>query len=265
MRKQSLPVILRRDSVQTTNSNDKTNERSEQSDVFAIWQEIQLRIAAACARSGRETRSVTLLGAAKTVSTARLKAFVSAGLTDIGENYVQEGVAQKAALKTFDVHWHLIGALQSNKAKIAVREFTLVHSVDRITLAQALDKAAREAGKVQEVLLQINIGDEDTKAGCAPENLPELAQFCANLENVRVRGLMCLPPYNEDSEATRPYFRQLRLMRDDLKQQMKEKNWPGEQECEQLSMGMSDDFEVAIEEGATIIRLGTALFGHRAK
>ena len=262
LRKSSLPVILRPNSVQTpTNDADKINEHGEQSDVFAIWQEIQSRIAATCARCRRETDSVTLLGAAKTVSAARLKAFISAGLTDVGENYVQEGISKKAALQNLDVRWHLIGALQSNKAKVAVREFSLIHSVDRVSLAQSLNKAAQEVGKVQEVLLQINIGKEDTKAGCAPENLPELARFCANLENLRVRGLMCLPPYNEDAEATRPYFRQMRLLRDNLKKQ----TWPGAQECEQLSMGMSDDFEVAIEEGATIIRLGTVLFGRRAK
>ena len=249
-------------SVQTpTNDDDTTNKRGDQGDVFAIWQEIQSRIAAACVRCKREPRSVTLLGAAKTVSAARLKAFLSGGLTDVGENYVQEGISKKAALQNLDVRWHLIGALQSNKAKIAVREFSIIHSVDRASLATSLNNAAQELGKVQEVLLQINVGEEDSKAGCAPDNLPELAEFCANLENLHVRGLMCLPPYNEDSEATRPYFRQMRLLRDDLKKQ----TWPSAQECEQLSMGMSNDFEIAIEEGATIIRLGTVLFGRRAK
>ena len=232
---------------------------------LANLQQLQKRIAQACARSERAAQSVILLGAAKTVEAARLETFIAAGLSDVGENYVQEGIAKKAALQSamqmLAVRWHFIGALQSKKAKIAVREFDFIHSVDRSSLAQALDKAAGEAGKVQDVLLQINIGAEASKAGCAPDELMELAAFCARLENVQVRGLMCLPPYNEEAEASRRYFRQMRELRDELQTQ----NWTGAEKCVELSMGMSGNFEVAIEEGATIIRLGTVLFGHRAK
>lgn len=238
-------------------------QQQDQGDVFAIWQDIQARISKACARSRREAASVRLLGAAKTVSVARLRQFLKAGLTEVGENYIQEGVEKKVVLgQNTSLRWHLIGALQSNKAKIAVREFDLIHSVDRTSLAQAIDKTARESGKIQNVLLQVNIGAEVTKAGCAPDELRSLAGFCRNLENLRICGLMCLPPYDEDLEKTRPYFRQLRELRDELRAQnlLSSAEFEGE-----LSMGMSDDFEVAIEEGATIIRLGTALFGRRDK
>ncbi len=241
--------------------NSSGDANDEQSEVLAIWQEIERRMRSACVRSGRDADSLTLLGATKTVSAARLRAFIAAGLTDVGENYVQEGIAKKTVLNALPVRWHLIGALQSKKAKIAVREFEVIHSVDRASLAQALNKAAREANKVQDVLLQVNLGDEDSKAGCAPDQLMELAHYCAPLEHLCLGGLMCLPPYDEDPEKTRPYFRQLRELRDELRGQ----NWRGARDCQELSMGMSDDFEVAIEEGATIIRLGTALFGRRVK
>ena len=236
----------------------------EHSDIFANWQEIQQRIAEACARCSRQPQHIRLLGAAKTVVAARLQQFITMGLGEVGENYVQEAVQKKAALGQTStlVQWHLIGALQSNKAKIAVREFNLIHSIDRLSLAQSFDKAAGAIGKRQDVLLQVNVGDETTKAGCAPAELIDLAQACAALPNLRVQGLMCLPPYDEDPEKTRPYFRQLRELRDELKAQ---NLLESPESIGELSMGMSDDFEVAIEEGATIIRLGTALFGRRDK
>jgi PLP dependent protein len=214
----------------------------------------------ACARSGRNARDVRLIGAAKTVEAERLRLWLQAGLSEVGENYVQEGVAKKAALcaEFPAVRWHLIGALQSNKASLAVREFDLIHSVDRLALAQALNKAAQAQNKVQDVLLQVNVGGEATKAGCAPDELETLAQEAKALPNLRVLGLMTLPPYDEDAEKTRPYFRQLRELRDDL---IRKSLLAGGE----LSMGMSDDFPVAIEEGATIIRIGTALFGKRKR
>lgn len=235
-------------------------------EIQAAWQEVQTRIANACARCGRSAQSVRLLGAAKTVEATRLAQFIAAGLNEVGENYVQEGVAKKAELPHAAVRWHFIGALQSNKAKIAVREFDLIHSVDRTSLAKAVNAVAGERGKVQDVLLQVNVGDEDSKAGCDPKELEKLAGYCATLKHLRVCGLMCLPPYNSDAEQTRPFFRQLRELRDQIWHEI------GTREARQnfssmgeLSMGMSDDFEVAIEEGATIIRLGTALFGRRLK
>lgn len=216
----------------------------------------------ACLRSGRELSSIALIGAAKTVSAELLLEFLHAGLAEVGENYVQEGLAKIDALgnEAGNTRWHLIGALQSNKAKQVVGAFSLVHSVDRVSLAQAIDRAAGEIGKVQDVLLQVNLGDEASKAGCKPHDVAMLAEFCTQQSNLRLCGLMCLPPYDADAERTRPYFRQLRVTRDELLQ--KELLRP---ETAELSMGMSDDFEVAIEEGATLVRIGTALFGRRRK
>jgi len=183
---------------------------------------------------------------------------VNAGLSDLGENYVQEAVAKIDVLERA-VRWHFIGALQSNKADVAVRSFDLIHSVDRISLATAIDKAARAQGKVQDILLQVNVGGEATKAGCSLDELPALAAACNTKSNLQVRGLMCLPPYHEDGERTRPHFRQLKAARDDL---LKDRQLDVTS-LAHLSMGMSHDFEIAIEEGATIVRIGTRLFGAR--
>lgn len=231
-----------------------------------MLRDIRERIARACKQAGRAPAEVSLVGAAKTVTVARLRPFVAAGLAEVGENYVQEGVTKIAALGSLASHgavrWHLIGALQSNKAADAVAAFDLIHSVDRPALATALNKAAWARDKVQEILLQVNVGSEATKAGCAPADLLALARHCATLPNIATRGLMCLPPYHEDVELIRPYFIQLREMRDAL--------WRAPDaifaDCPapaHLSMGMSHDFEVAIAEGATLVRVGTALFGTR--
>lgn len=225
---------------------------------------IRARIEAACVLAGRNPDDVTLIGASKTVSPERLQPFIKDGLTDLGENYVQEGIAKIGALPEYSGRWHFIGALQSNKARDVVRNFDLVHSVDRVSLANALDKAAREQGKIQEVLLQVNIGDETSKAGCSLHDLSTLARHCAGLQNLAVRGLMCLPPYNEDAEQTRPYFQKMREARDELLAEMGDVfAQDGEKSAQHLSMGMSNDFEVAIEEGATMVRIGTQLFGAR--
>jgi pyridoxal phosphate enzyme (YggS family) len=241
--------------------------------------ELHARIALACERAGRQQSEVTLVGASKTVPVQRVRQFLDAGLTDLGENYVQEGVAKIAALHAEptaasarrSVRWHLIGALQSNKARAAVQAFDVIHSVDRHSLAVALDRAARTQGKVQEVLLQVNVGNEVSKAGCAPQELRPLAEACKALPNIAVRGLMCLPPYHEDAEQSRPYFQQLREARDALFDLF---DRPGVFFSPQsagvssgfghLSMGMTNNFEVAIEEGATLVRIGTGLFGGRA-
>ena len=229
-------------------------------DGFAAGQmkEINARIEAACRRANRN-RDVVLVGASKTVSPERLRAFIHAGLKNCGENYVQEGAGKIASLPAVDVSWHFIGALQSNKAREAVELFDVIHSVDRISLARELDKAARAQNKTQQVLLSINIGEEKTKSGCAPKDVFALAQACAQFSNLAICGLMCLPPFDENAENTRAYFRRLRQLRDDLiERESANEHW-------HLSMGMSNNFEVAIEEGASLIRLGTALFGEREK
>lgn len=226
--------------------------------------EVRGRIEAACRRSGRRATDVTLVAASKTVSARLLLPFIEAGLACCGENYVQEGLGKQAELGEMAAAagiappvWHLIGALQSNKAKNVVGTFSVIHSVDRLSLAQAIDKVAAGQGIVQPVLLQVNIGDEDSKAGCSVHDLPALAEACQTLANIQVDGLMCLPPYNPEPQAMRPYFESMRLARESLLERgLAGPRWG-------LSMGMSNDFEVAIEEGATIIRVGTALFGAR--
>lgn len=217
--------------------------------------DVRARIEAVCARANRPVSDITLVGASKHVPAERLAPFFEAGLLDFGENYVQEGISK---IQVFEAegrqaNWHLIGALQSNKARDAVRYFGLIHSVDRLSLAEALNKTAAKAGKVQDVLLQINLAGEGSKAGCAPEGAAELLERVQGFTSLRCRGLMSLPPYHEEPEAMRPYHAQLRQLRDSLEAES----------LQILSMGMSNDFEVAIEEGATHVRVGTRLFGGR--
>ena len=214
---------------------------------------IQQRIGAACARAGRDAHSVQLIGASKTVEAARLEPFFAAGLHNFGENYVQEGIDKIHWFRerNLDARWHFIGALQSNKAREAVAHFELIHSLDRMSLARELDKEARKIGKVQRVLIQVNVGDETSKGGVAIEKLEELYEKTAQLKNLAIEGLMSLPPYDSEAEKMRPFHRTLRELSVELGI------------GPTLSMGMSRDFEVAIEEGATQIRIGTALFGAR--
>jgi pyridoxal phosphate enzyme (YggS family) len=209
---------------------------------------LETRIAAACARSGRMRSSVRLVAVSKTFPAADVDHAIAAGMTDIGENKVQE-TRDKKPLVTGDARWHLIGHLQSNKAKDAVRLFDVIQTVDSIELAEKIARAAESAGKRQDVLLQVNIGRELQKSGAEPESVPELTRRIAGIPAIHLTGLMTIPPVGE-AEAMRPYFRELRTMRHDLA-------------LTELSMGMTDDFEIAIEEGATIIRVGRAIFGLR--
>lgn len=209
---------------------------------------LEARIAAACAHAGRAREDVRLVAVSKTFPAADVDHAIAAGMTDIGENKVQE-TRDKKPLVAGPARWHLIGHLQSNKAKDAVRLFDVIQAVDSIELAEKIARAAETAGKRQDVLLQVNIGRELQKNGAAPESVAELAGRIAGLPGVHLMGLMAIPPAGE-AEDMRPYFRELRAMRDDLG-------------LSELSMGMTDDFEVAIEEGATIIRVGRAIFGSR--
>ena len=213
---------------------------------------VRQRIAAACARAGRDADSVQLIGASKTVEAARLARYFAAGLTTFGENYIQEATAKVRYFKQHNLkaNWHFIGALQSNKAREAVAHFDLIHSLDRISLAKSLNKEAEKINKRQRVLIQVDLGDEASKGGVAPDELENLYRQIASMDSLRVEGLMSLPPYREDSTQMRDYHRQLRVLAQEL-------------ELKELSMGMSGDFEVAIEEGATQIRVGTLLFGAR--
>jgi len=219
---------------------------------------VRSQIEAACARVGRNASEVTLVGASKTVPAVRLGEFYHAGLRDFGENYIQEGTekVRYAREAGWDATWHFIGALQSNKAREAVAHFDLIHSVDRISLAKELDREARRVEKVQRVLVQVNIGGEESKAGCAPENLSALLDSMSALQNLRVEGLMSLPPLRENPEDSRPFHQQLRALRDQFR--------TPHSTLGTLSMGMSRDFEVAIEEGANFVRIGSAIFGTRS-
>ncbi|WP_449245790.1 YggS family pyridoxal phosphate-dependent enzyme [Desulfobacca acetoxidans] len=225
--------------------------------IEAYYHTIMASIAAAARRVGREPAEIRLVGASKTVDLARIREAVAAGLAILGENYLQEA-RQKIAVLDAPVSWHFIGHLQSNKANAAVRLFDLIHSVDRLSLAQALNRAAANINKVQDVLLEVNLAGEASKSGISSTELPDLIRVCHGLSHLRVRGLMAMPPWFADPEQARPYFKKLRILRDQVQSQ----GQPG-LELVELSMGMSGDYEVAIEEGATLVRIGTALFGSR--
>jgi len=218
-------------------------------EIQANIQRVQETVARACRRAGRSPDEVLLIAVSKTVDLERIRAAVAAGAKALGENRVQEARDKVEALG-HPVPWHLIGSLQTNKARDAVKIFDWIHSVDRLDLAKEIDRRAHAAGRTVRALLQVNLGDEPQKGGVAPGDVKPLLDAIAGLANLRVHGLMAIPPAVESPEAARPYFRQLRELRDALG-------------LEHLSMGMSADYEVAIEEGATMIRVGTSIFGHR--
>jgi len=223
---------------------------------------IRQRIAAAAARVGRKPEDVTLMGVSKTVEPGRICQAYDAGIRVFGENRVQEFADKAEALNLKDAEWHLIGHLQSNKAKKAAESFHSVDSVDSLRLAERLNLAAEQAGKILNVLIEIKVGTEEAKAGIpvgSPE-LDELLHGAAAFKNLQIRGLMAIPPHTDDPAGARPYFRLLRDLRDTIVA----RNLPHIQ-MDVLSMGMSHDFEVAIEEGSTCVRVGTALFGERLK
>ena len=209
---------------------------------------LEARIAAACERAGRARGDVRLVAVSKTFPAADVEHAIAAGMTVVGENKVQEARDKKPSVAG-NPRWHLIGHLQSNKAKDAVRLFDVIQTVDSIELAEKIAKAAESAGKQQEVLLQVNVGRESQKSGAEPETVAGLVTRIGALPSLRLSGLMAIPPAAEPDDV-RPHFRALRAMRDDLG-------------LTELSMGMTDDFEIAIEEGATIVRVGRAIFGSR--
>jgi PLP dependent protein len=218
---------------------------------------IHARIEEACRRGGRPPGSVVLVGASKTQPVAALAAAWGAGLRVFGENRVQEAMAKSPELPV-GIEWHLIGPLQSNKVRPAVELFRAVHSIDRPRIAEALDREAAARGRTLDGFLEINLGGEESKHGFSPEGLADAVRPLAGLTHLRIVGLMAIPPQGDDPEDSRPWFRQLRALRDDLAARPEWTGFPG-----WLSMGMSDDFEVAVEEGATHVRVGTALFGPR--
>lgn len=220
---------------------------------------VRRQIASAVERSNRALEEVTLVVVSKTHPPGIVKNAIAAGVTDLGENRIQEADEKIAAVGRTAARWHLIGHLQSNKARRAVTLFDLIHSLDSADLAQRLDRMCEAEGRPElPVLVQLNLAGEETKSGIAVGELPELVAAVTACKHLRLSGLMTVPPFFADSEMARPLFRRLRELRDELKAEGEFAGGPGE-----LSMGMTHDFPVAIEEGATLVRIGTAIFGER--
>jgi pyridoxal phosphate enzyme (YggS family) len=228
-----------------------------ESDVALNLAWVRGKIAAACQRARRDPALVKLVGVTKTVPAQRVKLAIEAGLEIIGENYMQEAKSKREALAGLPVLWHCIGHLQTNKAKIALECCDWIETVDSPGLAAELNRRAGGLGRKIPVLIQVNIGSEETKNGIGESELTSFIEFCRGLEHLEPHGLMALPPFFDQPERVRPFFRRMRELLDTLS--ARDPNL-----CE-LSMGMSGDFEVAIEEGATIVRVGTAIFGQRKR
>jgi pyridoxal phosphate enzyme (YggS family) len=218
---------------------------------------INRRIQSAAERAGRDPASVRLVAVSKTRPAADIVEAHEAGQSIFGENYVQELTAKLADVKEA-VTWHFIGHLQSNKVKYIAGQVSLIHSVDRISLAEEISRQWYKLGKICDILIQVNISGEDSKSGTTEKEAIQLVKDCSLLANIRVQGLMTMPPFFDDPEAARPYFAELR----GLSQTIATEQIPGV-EMKELSMGMSGDFEAAIQEGATLVRVGTAIFGER--
>lgn len=214
-------------------------------------------IAEAALKSGRDPSNVRLMAVTKTVDDERVREAIQAGVDIIGENYVQEGKRKIEKLGK-DVEWHLVGYLQSNKAKYAVKLFDMIHSVDRFSLARELDRRSGNAGLITNVLIEVNLSGEETKSGVPREDAAALIREVATLNHLSIRGLMTMPPWFDDDEDARPYFRGLRELRDRVREEDL-----GNVRMDELSMGMTGDYRVAVEEGATIVRVGRGIFGER--
>ena len=221
-------------------------------------EQIQKRMKQAAAAAGRRGADIQLVAVSKTKPREQVIEAFEAGASVFGENYVQEVREKFNALHTYPISWHFIGHLQTNKAKYVVAICDLIHSLDSLKLAKELDKHAGNNHKIQKVLVQVNIAEEDSKSGVRAQDTLPLIQEISRLKNVSVRGLMTMPPYFNAPEKVRPFFRALRKLRDDIGRL----HIPGVF-MHELSMGMTGDFEVAIQEGATLVRIGTAIFGER--
>jgi PLP dependent protein len=249
-------------------------ESLDPSTIAANLTAVRERIAAAADASGRTPESVRLIAVSKTFPAESVRAAIAAGQRDFGENKVQEAIPKIEAIEKMmadgqgqaagtrapgdEVRWHLIGHLQSNKVRKAARPFDVIHSIDSADLLQKIDAAAREARRTPELLIQVDLAGEATKFGAGPDDLQPIFDAAASLVSACLVGLMVLPPWSEDPEVARPYFRRLRELRDELGS----RGVPAAS-LRELSMGMSHDYEVAIAEGATMVRVGTAIFGKR--
>lgn len=225
----------------------------------ARFADVQARVAGAARSCGRSPDEVTLIAISKTHPANLIKELVELGATDLGENRVQEAEGKIPEVGRTSARWHLVGHLQANKARRAVNLFDVIHSLDSIDLAKRLDRLCAEIGRESlPLLIQLDLGHEETKSGIDVEELPQLIAALQQLERLELIGLMTLPPFGDDPELARPYFRRLRELRDQLAGEGAFGDRKGE-----LSMGMTHDFQVAIEEGATMVRVGTAIFGER--
>jgi PLP dependent protein len=235
---------------------NRYNARMLRAGIRANLAAVQERIADAARRAGRREDAVLLVAVSKTVDAERVRDAIAAGVPALGENRVQEA-REKIAVLGRPRPWHLIGHLQTNKVRDALDCFDLIHSVDRLPLAEALSRRATEAGRRVDVLVQVNVGEEPQKGGVRAEALRPALEAMAALPGLRLRGLMTIPPLPRDPEDSRPHYREMRKLIDGAR------GWGFGPELAELSMGMSGDFEVGIEEGATIVRVGTAIFGPR--
>jgi len=227
-------------------------------DIASNLAAIRQRIAAAAAAAGRSAADISLLAVSKTFGADAVRAAYDAGQRDFGENKVQEALQKKDELADLPIRWHLIGHLQSNKARKAAPAFAAIHSIDSIDLLRRVDTAAAEEGATPDVFIQVDLAGEATKFGAPEPDVPAIAQAALDCRAARLKGLMLLPPWFDEPERARPYFRHLREIRDRLV-----KSGIDGSRLQELSMGMSHDFEVAIQEGATLVRVGTAIFGKR--
>lgn len=218
---------------------------------------IRKKIKSAAQRTGRDPKDIQLVAVTKNVSPKMMEEAASAGINIFGENRVQEAVSKYNKVRK-NIDWHMIGHLQSNKAKIAVELFSMIQSLDSVKLAKEIDKRANRIEKVIDVLIQVNIGREETKFGINPEDVEGFIRSIANLPNINVRGLMAIAPYSDNPENVRKYFREMKRIFDYIKSLKIEGI-----NMELLSMGMTGDFEVAIEEGANMVRIGSGIFGKR--
>lgn len=228
--------------------------------IAANLETVRQRIAAAALRAGRDPSTVRLVAVSKQHLLEDIEAAVAAGQLDFGENRLEELWPKVEAARgrgLTAIRWHLIGVIQSRKTRDAIGPFVLIHSVDRVKIAQRLSRDAIAAGCVMDVLLEVNVSGEATKHGFTPDELRSVAGDLLTLPGLRIHGLMTMAPFEVEPEATRPVFRALRVLRDELADRFPQGDW------RELSMGMTNDFEIAIEEGATIVRIGSAIFGAR--
>lgn len=223
-------------------------------------QHVRERIQKACERSKRDPQSVRLIAVTKTFDASKVRAAVESGIRDFGENFVQELREKRAELSDPAIRWHFVGHLQSNKVKYIADFIHLIHSVDHQSVAEEIGKRGAKAGRIIDALVEVNTSGEQTKFGLKPEEAVEFVKSIGALKNLRLKGLMTIGPFLPDPEDSRPTFQRLRRLRDEIQDA-----GIGNVEMTDLSMGMTHDFEVAIEEGATMIRIGTAIFGPRQR